>query len=252
MGRLEGKIALITGAGRGNGLAMAELFAKEGAKVSCTDLDGDLAQETAKRSGNGVAVQGDVSKPEDADRMVGETVAAFGGLDILVNNAGILRLGGLADLSVDDWDHQQAVNVRGPFLMTRAALPYLAKKGGSVIMIASLTGLKGIRQGVGYSSSKHALIGMTRSLALDLAPQNIRVNALCPGIIDTGMAEQLRSQRRANLSYDEYLAEVGRLYPMGRLGKPEDVAFAALHFASDESAWATGTIHSIDGGAMLL
>ncbi len=252
MGRLQGKVALITGAGRGNGLAMAELFAKEGAKVACADLDGKVAEEAAKRCGNGLAVQGDVSKEEDANRMVAETVAALGGIDILVNNAGILTLGGLTELSVEDWDRQQAVNVRGPFLMTRAALPHLAKKGGSVIMIASLTGLKGIRRSVAYSSSKHALIGMTRSLALDLGAQNIRVNAICPGIIDTGMAEQLRAQRRSNLSYDEFLKEVGGLYPMGRLGTPQDVAFAALHFASDESAWATGTIHSIDGGAMLL
>ena len=253
MGRLEGKVALVTGAAKGNGLSIAEIFAREGAKVACADLDGTLAKVAAQQAGNGsIGVQGDVSKQQDAERMVAETVAGLGGLDILVNNAGILTLGGLTDLTVEDWDRQQAVNVRGPFLMTKAALPHLAKKGGSVIMIASLTGLKGIKGSVAYSSSKHAVIGMTRSLALDLGPQNIRVNAICPGIIDTGMAEQLRAQRRANLSYDQFLKEVGGLYPMGRLGKPEDMAYAALHFASDESARATGTIHSIDGGAMLL
>ncbi len=255
-GRLAGKVALVTGAGAGNGRAIARAFAEEGAQVGCADANGPSAQQTADQiaqsGGGAIAITMDVTRGADCERAVQETVRAFGGLDVLVNNAGIWVPGTLQSLSEADWDRQQAVNVKGVFLMTKAALPaLLARGGGSVIMLASQAGLRGTPGSLAYTASKHAVVGMTRTLALDHAADGVRVNAICPGLIETPMGEQVLRERGRGSGAEEARRRMLESYPLGRLGRPEDVAAIAVHLASDEAAWTTGICYSVDGGSGL-
>ena len=255
--RLAGKAAIITGAGSGNGRAMALAFAREGALVACCDKDRAGAEAVAgaiaASGGQAVAVEMDVTRSADCERAVQETTQAFGGLDVLVNNAGIVVEGTALSVSEDDWDWQQAVNVKGVFLMTKAALPAIsARGGGSVIIIASLSGLRGRPGMLPYVTSKHAVVGMTKCLALDHAGDGIRVNAICPGFIETPMTERyFRAPANAGRSRDEIRAELAGPVPLGRIGRAEDVAAIAVHLASDEAAWTTGTCYPLDGGTSL-
>lgn len=255
-GRLEGKVAIVTGAGSGNGRAIALAFAAEGARVTCADYNADgarqTAEEIAKSGGQARAVAMDVSQPADCDRAVKETLDAFGGLDSLVNNAGIWVPGTVRSLTVEEFDRQQAVNVRGVFLMTKAAIDALiARGGGSIIMLASQAGLKGSPGSLAYVASKHAVVGMTRCLAIDHAAEGIRVNAICPGLIETPMGEQVLRRRGGRDSVEEARQRSIASHLLGRLGRPEDVAAIAVHFASDEAEWVTGTCYSLDGGSGL-
>ena len=254
--RLVGKSAIVTGAGSGNGRAIALAFAAEGARVACADYDGASAQqvagEIAKSGGSAIAIPMDVTTAADCERTVQETVTAFGGLDTLVNNAGIWVPGTILTLSEADWDRQQAVNVKGVFSMTKAALPaIIARGGGSVIMLASIAGLKGTAGSLAYNASKHAVIGLTRCLALDHAADGVRVNAICPGLIETRMGDQVLREWGREDGVEQTRRQLLESYPLGRLGRPEDVAAIAVHFASDESAWVTGTYYVVDGGTTL-
>jgi NAD(P)-dependent dehydrogenase (short-subunit alcohol dehydrogenase family) len=191
----------------------------------------------------------------DCGRTVATAIAAFGSLDILVNNAGVVILGTALEVSEEDFMRQLRVNLLGPYLMTRAALPrMIEQRRGAIVMIASAAGVLARQAGAAYVSSKHGLVGLTRSLAVDYGGYGIRVNAVCPGTVATQMSRGYWEDlaRRQETTADAIVAGLARQYPLGRIGSPEDVAHAALHFASDESSWVTGEAYLLDGGQSLL
>jgi 3alpha(or 20beta)-hydroxysteroid dehydrogenase len=253
MNRLDGKVAVVTGAGSGNGRGIARAFAAEGARVIAADLNGNAAKETAAGLGEVArAAQADVTNEADCARLMQLAIGAFGRLDILVNNAGIWKTGTVETLSAADWQQLMAVNVTGVFLCSKHAVPRIAAAGGgSIINLASLAGLVGAAGGVLYHASKHAVVGMTKCMALDHAPQGIRVNAICPGAIDTPMLQSIMELRAGaqGRSEDELRERYRRTTPLGRIGTPEDVGQIAVHLASDEAAWVTGICYTLDGGS---
>jgi NAD(P)-dependent dehydrogenase (short-subunit alcohol dehydrogenase family) len=199
----------------------------------------------------------DHTRAADCERTVSETLEAFSvsAADVLVNNAGIVVQGAVLDIGEDDLLRALRVNLVGPYLMTRAVLPSMIAAGsGSIVMIVSAAGLQARQAGAAYVASKHAVVGLTRSLAVDYARSGVRVNAVCPGVIRTRMAEEMFEYRARALGItaEEVANEVAQEFPLGRLGSPEDVAAAALHFASDESSWVTGETYLLDGGQVLL
>lgn len=252
MTRLSGKVAIVTGAGAGNGRAIARAFAAEGAGVVVGDVNEAAAQETAASIGErAVALPADVSKAADCRRLVDTAVARFGALHILVNNAGIWRSGSVEETSEEDWDALMAVNVKGVFLCSKFAVPAIAAAGGgSIIHLCSLAGITATAGSVLYTASKHAVAGMTKAMALDHARQGIRVNALCPGLIDTALAQAIYAMAGAGRE-EEMKGRYARATPLGRVGQPEDVAKIAVHLASDEASWVTGMLYSVDGGVGL-
>jgi NAD(P)-dependent dehydrogenase (short-subunit alcohol dehydrogenase family) len=207
--------------------------------------------------GQAFAVEMDHAQAADCERSVTAALDAFGvgAIDVLVNNAGIVIHGAALDVTEDDLLRGLRVNVVGPYLMTRAVLPsMIAAGGGSIVMIASAAGLQARQSGAAYVTSKHALVGLTRSLAVDYAGSGVRVNAVCPGVIRTRMSEELFEYRARTLGITaaQVAEEVAQEFPLGRLGRPDDVAAAVLHFASDESSWVTGETYLLDGGQVLL
>ena len=259
MNRLVGLTAIVTGAAAGNGHAIAERFACEGARVVCADLDGDAAIEVSVAivvsGGEAIGVAMDHTAAEDCSRTVAEAESSFGPVSVLVNNAGVAVAGTALDVSEGDFLRQLHVNVVGPFLMTRAVLPSMIdRRRGSVVMVASVAGLQARPAQMAYVTSKHALVGMARSLALDYARHGVRVNAVCPSFIRTQMSERYLDQLATKhaRSVEDTATALGGSFPLGRLGTPGDVADAALHFASDESAWVTGETYLLDGGESLL
>jgi NAD(P)-dependent dehydrogenase (short-subunit alcohol dehydrogenase family) len=251
--RLAGKRALITGAGSGIGRGAALRFAAEGASVMCADLDGDAAAETArmieKDGGTAAACAADVTSEDDAERMVAETVTAFGGLDVLYANAGIPGPGRAADLALADWQRVLAVNLTGVFLSDRAALRQLLDQGtgGSIVNQASVGGLVGISGLASYAAAKAGVVGLTKQLAVDYAGDRIRVNAVCPGTVPTPLVTSTYTEQRGALPAD-WQDVRARDYPLGRLGTEDDIAYAALFLAGDESSWVTGQVWAVDGG----
>lgn len=249
--RLAGKVALITGAGSGIGRAAAELFAAEGARVAVVDLDGDAAKETVaaieRDGGEAFAAVGNVALAGDMERAVAATVEAFGRLDVLYNNAGVGSTGSVAEAEEADWDRCFDVNVKGTFLASRAAVPHLAEDGGAIVNQASVAALVAVPQFAAYCAAKGAVVSLTRSMAIDLAPRGIRVNAICPGTVYTPLMEPLLRARGGG-DLDAGLAATLTKYPIGRLGVPEDIARTALFLASSESSFATGGVFTVDGG----
>ena len=251
--RLEGKVALITGAGSGIGRAAAVRFAAEGARIVASDISEASASETAalvgKTGGEATPVSGDVASGADAKAMVRAAIDAYGKLDVLLNSAGV---SGRIDLGEgatheDVWNKVMDVNMKGTYLVSWHAAPEMkAAGGGSIINIGSIMSLVGYPVGMSngfspYNPSKGAVLQFTRNLAVDLAPQGIRVNCICPGYVETNMTRILTDVPE---SY-EFLKQ---RHPIGRLGQPEDIANAALFLASDESAFVTGTPLIVDGG----
>jgi len=252
MSNLTDKVALITGAGGGIGRASAEMFAAAGAAVAVVDLNeapGQAAvQAIHQNGGQAIFIQADVTRAADCEQAVQETVRAFGGLDILFNNAGIIRRANVIDTTEDEWERVMAVNVKSIFLMSKYAVPVMAAAGGGVIInTGSGWGLTGGKDAVSYCASKGAVVNMTRAMALDHGPQNIRVNCLCPGDTNTDM---LRNEaRQLGESDTAFLAEAADR-PLQRIGQPEDIAQAALYLAGDGSAFVTGTTLVVDGGGL--
>jgi NAD(P)-dependent dehydrogenase (short-subunit alcohol dehydrogenase family) len=251
-GVLAGKVALITGGASGIGRATALLFAREGAAVSVVDLDGisgqAVAQTIVDRGGQVIFLRCDVSLAADCQRAVQQTVDELGGLDILLNNAGIIRRATVLETSEEEWDRVMAVNVKSVFLLSKYAIPVMAQAGGGVIInTASGWGLVGGRNAVSYCASKGAVVNMTRAMALDHGEQNIRVNCICPGDTDTPMLR--REAQQLGEPTERFLAGAAQR-PLGRIGRPEDIAQAALYLASDGSSFVTGAALVVDGGGL--
>lgn len=249
--RLKDKVCLITGAGSGIGEATARLFAQEGAQVVVADIDeaaGNRTAEAIRRDGgSGVAQRVDVTDEAETRAMAANTIREFGRIDVLFNNAGISGVGSVEETSADLFDRVMKVNVRGVFLMCRAVVPHmLERRSGSVINMSSGIAEMGLARRVSYSASKGAVLAMTKSMQVDCAPYNVRVNALMPGTILTPFVE--RYLRDAYTDYQQGLDSIRKRQLGGELGRPEDVAYAALYLASDESRFVMGSGLIVDGG----
>jgi meso-butanediol dehydrogenase/(S,S)-butanediol dehydrogenase/diacetyl reductase len=245
--RLQDKTAIITGGGTGIGLACARLFTQEGARVAIFGRRQDRLNQAQKEIGDAVlAVQGDITKVQDTVRLVETSVKQLGKVDILINNAGIFGGGPTHEMEDDVWDQTFDINMRGVFQLTRKILPQMITQGsGSIIHISSILGMRSIPGAVAYNTSKGALNQFSRSIAVEYGAQGIRSNSICPGMIETEMTEEMRQDTSM---MEEFL----KRYPLGRFGKPEEVAKACLFLASEESAFITGTILPVDGGCTAL
>ncbi len=246
--RLAGKAALVTGGGSGIGRGIAIRFAEEGADVAIADLNRAAAESVAKEiahfEGRNIAIEGDVTKKADCERMVRETVDAMGKLDIFVGNAGIGRTAPFLDTSEEDWDAVIRTNLTGVFLSCQAAAKQMTQQGhgGRIITTASVAAYRPGMYMAAYHSAKAGVAMLTKVMALELAPQRITCNALAPGVINTPLAAPLV----------EAMKSAGhQAAPLGRVGEPQDVANLALFLASDEAAWLTGDMIFIDGGLAL-
>ncbi len=249
---LAEKVALISGGASGIGRATAHAFAGAGAAVAVVDSDAGggkaVAREITGGGGRALFVHGDVGESSECRRAVDQTVAAFGALNILINSAGVIRRASLPETSEEDWDRVMTVNVKSIFLLSKYAIPVMASAGGGVIInLASGWGLAGGRRAAAYCASKGAVVQLTKAMAIDHGPENIRVNCICPGDTDTPMlrteAEQLGQP------IEEFLRDAAKR-PLGRIVRPEEVAQAALYLASDAAAAITGIALVVDGGGL--
>lgn len=249
--KLAKRVAVITGAGSGIGRESAILFAHEGAKVVVADINDSGGGETvtAIKSGGGEAifVHTDVTKTSETENLIKATVSKFGKIDILFNSAGIVhRLTPIEDFEESLWDKVYSVNIKGIFLVTKSVVPVMKKAGGGVIInMASIAGVRPRKGQCAYASSKAAVIMLTKELALELASNQIRVNCICPAAVDTPMKTQMMSD---GADFEEFTKAIIATMPLGRLAQPQDVAYAALYLASDESAMITGSCLNVDGG----
>ncbi len=251
-GALNGKVALITGGASGIGRATAMLFARQGAAVTVVDVnefDGRAVVQTIiDEGGRAIFVRGDVSRAEDCQLAVRQTVEQLGKLDVLFNNAGIIRRASVIETSEEEWDRVMATNVKSVFLLSKYAIPIMAEAGGGVIInTASGWGLVGGLNAASYCASKGAVVLLTKAMAVDHGAQNIRVNCICPGDTDTPM---LRNEaQQLGKSKELFLAESARR-PLQRVGTPEEIAQAALFLASDASSFVTGIALVVNGGGL--
>lgn len=243
--RFNGKVAFITGAASGIGRATAVAFAAEGARVAILDRSAEALRDTEaavrKAGGEVLAIACDVSEPAQVEAAVARTVEAFGRLDIAFNNAGVEnKASPVAEIELDEWDRILDINLRGTFLCMKHELAQMVRQGGGVVVnTSSGAGIRGVAGGAAYAASKHAIIGLTKSAALDYAKSNIRVNAILPGNIETPMMDRFTGGD---------IQKAIDLEPVGRLGKPEEIADAVLWMSADLGAFVTGASISVDGG----
>jgi NAD(P)-dependent dehydrogenase (short-subunit alcohol dehydrogenase family) len=246
MGRLDGKVCVITGAGGGMGREAALLFSEEGAQVCVADVNLEAAEGTAREARDAFAQQVDVADEASVKAMMDATSERYGGIDVLYNNAGISPNddASVLDTSAEAWDRVQAVNTKGVFLCCKHGIPHLQQRGGgSVINVASFVAILGAATSqISYTASKGAVLSMTRELAVQFARENIRVNALCPGPVETPLLLSIFGDDPAALERRR------AHWPMGRLAKPREIVNGALFLASDESSYVTGSTFLVDGG----
>jgi NAD(P)-dependent dehydrogenase (short-subunit alcohol dehydrogenase family) len=254
MFRLDNKIAIVTGAGSGIGREIALLYAKQGASVVAADVNldavGAVVEEIGRNGGNGNTQRMNVADEEEVKAAIATTVDRYGRLDIFVNNAGISSVGNILETSAEEFDRVMSVNLRGVFLCTRYAVAQMVGQepaGGILVNIASVAGMIGIDRRAAYSTSKGGVIALTRSVAMDFVGQGIRANAICPGTVHTPFVEGYLERNFADRK-DEVRAQLHARQPIGRMGRPDEIATAALYLASDEAAFVTGSAFVIDGG----
>lgn len=239
-------VVLVTGASSGIGAAIAIAFAEKDWDVIAAGRDEGRLEEVADVSDRIVTWAGELASSEDCDELVADTIEEFGELDCLVNNAGIIIRGNAGEISDDDWRETMTVNLDVPFFLSRAALPYLLRAEGSIVNIASDWGLRGGERAVAYCASKGGLVLLTRAMARDHARAGLRVNAICPGDVDTPM---LAAEAEAEgMDIDDYMEEASESVPSGRVAEPEEIASLALFLASDAAMHINGTSVAIDGG----
>lgn len=242
--KLSGKVAIVTGGSRGIGKATAILLAQNGASVVITSKDKTSLENSAKEMKNAIAVSGDIRNMADVENVVKNTFETFGKIDILVNNAGIFpKVKPLHEISEEEWNDVIDVNLTGQFRFTKAAIPYLMKTNGCIVNVSSDAGLKSFEnfEADAYTASKGALVLLTKAWAVEYAKYKIRVNCVCPGIVETDMTKPyLGTEADREMAIAEH--------PIGRIGMPEDVAKAILYLVSDDSSWITGAILPVDGG----
>lgn len=245
-GRLEGKVALITGAASGIGRRTAERFADEGAVVVVGDLDEAGARAAAEHLGrDALGLRLDVTDADSAAAAVATVVAQRGRLDVLVNNAGVTITGSAHDLTEDDWDREMRVNVKSVYLMSRAAWPHLVASKGNIVNTASIAALWAIPADAAYCASKAAVLMLTKCMALDGARDGVRSNCVCPGYTDTPMIQGYFADQTDPASARTFAESI---HPLGRLGRPDDIASAMVYLASDDASWVTGSALTVDGG----
>jgi NAD(P)-dependent dehydrogenase (short-subunit alcohol dehydrogenase family) len=248
-GKLDGKVIVVTGAAAGIGKASALLFGKEGARIIVSDVDSDRGAGTARQikdqGGEAQFVRADVSRPSDVERLVRETVGRFDRLDGAFNNAGIEgALASTAECTEENWDRTIAINLKGVWLCLREEIRQVLRQGGggSIVNMASVAGLVGFEHLPAYVASKHGIVGLTRTAALENASRGIRVNAVCPGVIHTEMIDRITGRK------PEVETQFVSMEPMGRMGRPEEIAEAALWLLSAASSFVTGQAIAVDGG----
>lgn len=242
--KLSGKVAIVTGGSRGIGFATAKIFVENGANVVITAKDSERLENVVSQLSNTIGITADIRNQNDVNRVIEQTIEKFGKLDILVNNAGIFpKIKQLHEIDESEWNDVLDVNLTGQFRFTKAAIPYLQKTSGSIVNISSDAGLKAYQgfNADAYSAAKAGLIILTKCWALEYAKNKIRVNCICPGVVDTDMTKPfLKTEKDREFMNNEH--------PIGRIGQPEEVAKAILYFASDDAAWTTGAILAVDGG----
>ena len=242
--KLTGKVALVTGGSRGIGFAIAKILSENGALVVITSKDSEKIKKAEAQITNSFGITCDIKKKSEVQNVLNQTIEKFGKLDILVNNAGIFpKIKQLHEIDEEEWNEVLDVNLTGQFRFTKEAIPHLQKTSGCIINISSDAGLKAYQgfNADAYSASKAALIILTKCWALEYAKDKVRVNCICPGVVDTDMTKPfMKTQKDKEFMNNEH--------PIGRIGQPEEVAKAIMYFASDDASWVTGAVLAVDGG----